>query len=160
METKEIKRVVALLLREGRSLSDIQKELQDKHEVKMTFLDLRLLAAEIEEIDWEFQAEEEAKKEQEAKEAEKKEADDELETENIDDEDDIPGKTVVELSKLARPGAAMCGHVTFASGVKADWFIDQLGRLGLEKNTGQPTPQDIQEFQIELQNALAGGGGL
>jgi len=40
--------------------------------------------------------------------------------------------------------------------VKADWVLDQLGRLGLEKATGKPTPEDIKQFQIELQKKISG----
>jgi hypothetical protein len=48
----EIKLFVAELLNEGLSLSDIQKKLQTEKDVRLTFLDLRLLASELEEIDW------------------------------------------------------------------------------------------------------------
>ena len=66
----------------------------------------------------------------------------------------LRGKTTVELSPLVRPGAIASGSVKFGSGASADWFLDQQGRLGLEKAKGQPDRQDIQEFQIELQKAL------
>jgi hypothetical protein len=71
-------------------------------------------------------------------------------------EEELIGATVVEVSKLVRPGAALSGSVKFASGVKADWVLDQMGRLGLEKPTGKPTPEDIKEFQVELQKKLRG----
>lgn len=61
----------------------------------------------------------------------------------------------VEVSKIARQGTALNGNVTFASGVKTDWFVDQSGKLGLENATGKPTPEDIQEFQVELQKILS-----
>ena len=68
------------------------------------------------------------------------------------------GKTVVEISKLMRPGTALSGSVKFASGSTADWYIDQTGRLGLENLVGnQPTQEDIQQFQVELEKAVYGG---
>ena len=68
------------------------------------------------------------------------------------------GQTVVEISKLMRPGTALSGSVKFASGSTADWYIDQTGRLGLENLVGnQPTQEDIQQFQIELEKAVYGG---
>ena len=68
--------------------------------------------------------------------------------------EDTEGKTVVEVNRLTRPGVAMHGSVKFASGAKADWILDQMGRVGFEKSEGSPTPEDIQEFQEELQKSL------
>ena len=57
-----------------------------------------------------------------------------------------------------RPGTALSGSVKFASGSTADWYIDQTGRLGLENLVGnQPTQEDIQQFQVELEKAVYGG---
>ena len=68
------------------------------------------------------------------------------------------GRTVVEVSKLMRPGTALSGTVKFASGSTADWYIDQTGRLGLENLQGErPTQEDIQQFQAELERAVYGG---
>ena len=106
----------------------------------MTFLELRLLASEIENIDW-------TKNE---KEIEQKKED----KENSEETEEASGKTVVEINRLARPGIAMHGTVKFASGASADWILDQAGRLGFEKSDGKPTPEDIQEFQEELQKSL------
>ena len=61
------------------------------------------------------------------------------------------GKTTVELSPIAKPGTVANGSVKFGSGVTADWYLDQTGRLGLTNNTGKPTETDIMEFQEELQ---------
>ena len=60
----------------------------------------------------------------------------------------------MEINRLTRPGVAMHGSVKFASGASADWILDQTGRLGFEKSEGKPTPEDIQEFQEELQKSL------
>ena len=156
MQKEEIKKIVASLLNKGVSLSDIQKQLQSEHQVRMTFLDLRMLASEIESVDWSKQkADVAAKKAEEkaAEEAKKKE-----EAKALGDEDEPAeglGKTVVEVSKLTRPGAIANGSVKFASGAKADWIIDQYGRLGLDKPVGEPTKDDIKEFQAELQKIIS-----
>ena len=42
------------------------------------------------------------------------------------------------------------GPVKFASGASGEWVIDEFGRLGLDKVSGQPTENDIAEFQTEL----------
>lgn len=155
MQKEEIKSLVATLLNKGISLSDIQKQLQSEHAVKMTFLDLRLIASEIESVDWSKQkADMNAKKAEEKAKEEKKKKETNLE----DVEEDIGGgKTVVEVSKLTRPGSVANGSVKFASGAKADWVLDQYGRLGLDKPEGEPTPEDLKEFQAELQKLLSHG---
>src|SRR5262245_11844311 len=57
----------------------------------------------------------------------------------------------------ARPGVVVSGGVTSSDGTKAEWSLDQLGRLGVvPKQQGyKPAPADVQEFQAELQNELA-----
>ena len=148
----QIKIFISELLNEGISLSDIQKRLASEHNYKTTFLELRLLAAELEDIDWTKQ-----KADVEAAEAAKK-AEEEKSKEKDAEPVDSDGKTVVEVSKLKRPGALANGTVKFASGITADWVLDQMGRLGLENNSGEPNEQDIQEFQMELQNVLSKSG--
>jgi len=150
MDNTEVKLYVAELLNQGVSLSDIQKKLQTEKNVKMTFFDLRLLASELKAVDWSKQkADIEAQKAKEKAEAEK------IKEGNKSDKE-TTNKTVVELSRLARPGAVANGSVRFGSGAKADWVIDQHGRLALEKAEGEPTKEDIREFQKELQKILSG----
>ena len=53
----------------------------------------------------------------------------------------------------------MSGDVTFSSGLKAQWHLDQFGRIGLvpEQEGAQPSQEEVQEFQMELQRQLQGG---
>ena len=160
MDRNEIKKTVLEGLQKGLTLTDIQKTLHEKGEI-ITFLDLRLLASELENLDWKTLAgEKEPPKKEAAITKENEEVDAELEGAESDeisgDKGEWSGATVIEVSKLVRPGAALSGSVKFASGVKADWVLDQMGRLGLEKPTGKPTPEDIKEFQVELQKKLQG----
>jgi len=66
----------------------------------------------------------------------------------------------VTVDQLARPGAIVSGHVTFSDGQKAEWYLDQTGRLGVvtEKQGYKPTAADVQQFQIALQQELAKHG--
>jgi len=149
MKQDEIKLLVSEHLNNGQSLSDIQKLLKNDHNIKMTFLDLRLLAAELEEIDWskqkaDIQADKEKKKAEEDKIKEKEQEATEV------------GKTVVKVDKVKRPGSMANGTVKFASGASAEWILDQTGRLALDNQCGEPTPDDVQEFQVELQSILQG----
>ena len=160
MDDMTIKRFVAQKLQEGIKLSDIQNLLADELDCRMTFLDLRLLAAELEDVDWSQFDPKEKKAEEapapaapaadEATPAAEPAADPAAEAAPA-----AAGNTVVELSRLSRPGAMAHGTVTFASGVTAEWLIDEMGRLGLDKVSGQPTEQDIQEFQVELRKLFS-----
>ena len=80
-----------------------------------------------------------------------------------------PGQTIpgqgkggisISVDTLARPGAMVSGNVTFSDGMSATWYLDQMGRLGLAaKQQGyRPSPADLQEFQIALENELAKAG--
>src|SRR6185369_4369339 len=66
------------------------------------------------------------------------------------------GSVSVSVDRVARPGALVSGSVSFSDGNAAAWHLDQLGRLGIvPKQQGyRPTQQDLQAFQIELQNQL------
>jgi hypothetical protein len=71
-----------------------------------------------------------------------------------------PGSTQsvsVTVDQIARPGALVSGKVTFSDGQKADWSLDQMGRLALaaQQKGYRPSQADVQEFQMALQNELA-----
>lgn len=133
-------------LDQGVSLSDVQKLLASELGIRMTYLDLRLLAADLK-VNWDKQ--------------EKHKSDDEMDISKLPakDADAVPS-TKVTVSKLARPGVAMSGDVEFLSGAKGEWFLDNRGRLGFQAAEGssQPTEDDLEDFQVVLQSKLSGGG--
>ncbi len=143
MEKQAIKELVAREVNNGKSLSEIQKILSDEYDEKITFLDLRVLASELEDVQWD-QKEENA-------------ADDDRDEQEQEEEQTPDQGTVVEVSKLVRPGAVASGTVKFASGASAEWILNHSGQLGLDKVVGTPTESDIQEFQVELQKAFSQG---
>ena len=179
MTHDEIKAFIADRTREGNSLSRIQDMLAEQG-VKMTFMELRLIASEIETTFWK-QAEpepepaaEEKKPEQAAAAPADGGADDFPEDAPAGDalppeEEPAPadapvadgeaaprGVTTVTLDQLARPGFLATGGVKFGSGASGSWCLDQMGRLMFEKLEGKPDRQDLQEFQLELQRMFAG----
>ena len=165
MDQKQIKEFIAQKVPEGLSLSKIQDMLKAQG-VHITFMELRLLASEIEEQVWKQNEKDEpaAPPEQAAAgpaEDEMPGAQDEAEPSPVpmaapSDAPAAPrGKTTVELSKIARPGAAASGSVKFGSGATAEWLIDQFGRLSLDNPSGKPDQQDIKEFQMELQKLFS-----
>lgn len=147
MNNEERNRLIAAKLEAGLSLSDVQKLLAEEHGVTMTYLDLRLLAADLE-VNWQ--------KHDEASPREAKT----VAPPDLSAAEETVSRTQISVSKVIRPGAAMSGDVEFASGAKAEWFVDAMGRLGLNPAPGssRPTEQDLQEFQAELQRKISGGG--
>jgi hypothetical protein len=63
----------------------------------------------------------------------------------------------VQLDQLARPGAVVSGKVTFSDGNVAEWYFDQMGRLGLvpQKPGYRPPAADLQQFQSLLDRELS-----
>lgn len=145
MDIAERNRFIALKLNEGLSLAEVQKVLVEEHGLSLTYLDLRLLAAELE-VDW--------------KKHDKEKPASTPVTASLEDAESAEPATKVTVSKLVRPGASMSGEVEFASGGRAEWYVDAYGRLGLNQPEGSPKPteQDLREFQVELQRKLTGQG--
>ena len=178
MTHDEIKAFIADRTREGNSLSKIQDMLAEQG-VKMTFMELRLIASEIETTFWK-QAEPEAEPAPEEKKPEQAAAPADAAADADSFQEDVPadetlpadepapadtpasdGKatprsvTTVSLDQLARPGFLATGGVKFGSGASGSWCLDQMGRLMFEKLEGKPDRQDLQEFQLELQRMFA-----
>ena len=170
MNNEQIKQFVAERVAQGVSLSKIQDELTAQ-QVKITFMELRLIASEIDMEELEkLDKKAEVKKEESAPAASPAAPAEEVPAEEpaapaaeevpaeepaAPAEDAPRGPTVVEISKLAMPGTAMNGNVKFGSGVTADWFLDQMGRLALDKvEGGKPNEKDMEEFIAELKKML------
>jgi hypothetical protein len=62
----------------------------------------------------------------------------------------------VQVDQLARPGAVVSGKVTFSDGNQAEWYFDQMGRLGLvpQQPGYRPPAADLQQFQAALDSEL------
>jgi len=63
----------------------------------------------------------------------------------------------VQVDQLARSGAVVSGKVTFSDGNMAEWYFDQMGRLGLvpQKPGYRPPQSDLQQFQSLLDRELS-----
>lgn len=69
----------------------------------------------------------------------------------------LGGNVSVTIDTITRPGSMVSGKVTFSDKKTADWYLDQYGRLGMapaEKGY-RPSQMDVMAFQTELQNQLA-----
>ena len=69
------------------------------------------------------------------------------------------GKLSISVDQTPAPGSMLSGYARFNSGAKAHWFLDEMGRLGVEPELGssKPTQKDMQEFTVELKRMLQRG---
>ena len=142
-DSMEMKKFLAAEIAAGKSLSDIQTLLNEKFGVRLTYMDVRIMASELDNIDWTSR-------------------DPVKPAEPVEDVTKVPaqtapagdGTTVVEVNQVVRAGALAEGSVRFGSGASGTWIVDQMGRLGFDKLNGEPTEKDIQEFQVELRKVL------
>ena len=67
------------------------------------------------------------------------------------------GGVSVNVDQVTRPGALVSGKVTFSDGQKADWYLDQMGRLGVvpQQQGYKPSQADVQQFQLALESEMA-----
>lgn len=155
----------------GASLDEIQKRLRAEFDVHMTYLDLRLLVADLPQPVEDERAEERAA---EAKELPQSERAASAATTDLDDplpgerptrydldapdaDEGIPKPDVaVELDALTIPGTMASGDVTFSDGTKGKWYLSQDGRLGLGNcpEGYRPSPEDAALFQSRLMSLL------
>ena len=175
MTHDEIKAFIADRTREGHNLSKIQDMLAEQG-VKMTFMELRLIASEIETSFWQkADPAPEPAPEAETPAQEDASADTDNFPPDEDAEGQLPpddasagdtptadggepaprGRTTVTLDQVQRPGFMATGTVSFGSGAKGLWGLDQMGRLRVEPTEGKPDQLDIQDFQLELQRMFA-----
>lgn len=139
----------------GDGLSEIQKKLDSEMNVKVTYLELRFLiddlGVKLPEIEPEVEDSGEDSGEEEAE-----PLDDDVETAASGDD------AVVSISALQRPGALISGTVSFAGGETAEWWLDQMGQLGMNpKNEDfRPNEKQMMSFQKELQRVVQEKGGL
>jgi hypothetical protein len=141
MTNEERKPIVRQLLKEGRTLSEIQDFLRKEKNDSITYMELRLLLSEMPDAKL---PEKEAPKPAVLPPEPKPEA------------QPAVGKLSISVDQMPAPGSMLSGYARFASGAKAHWFLDEMGRLGLEPELGseKPTQKDTQEFSTELRRML------
>jgi hypothetical protein len=142
MTNDERKPIVRQLLKEGRSLSEIQDHLRTERNDSITYMELRLLLSEM----------------PDAKLPEK-ELPKQPAIQTVTTETKTASKLSISVDQTPAPGAMLSGYARFASGAKAHWFLDEMGRLGVEPELGssKPTQKDMQEFTAELKKLLQQG---
>jgi hypothetical protein len=153
-------KAVAQWAADGATLNEIQDRLKQEFSLTLTYMDARLLLMElgVKLIDKpkEKLPEEVAKPAPE--ESPPEDAGDFNEADMMPPEAPAEGQGNVSLSidQIAIPGTMVSGKATFSDGKTANWYLDQMGRLGLRAPEPgyQPPPADIPTFQRELQRLL------
>jgi hypothetical protein len=133
----------------GAKLSEVQNRLNQEFGLKLTYMETRFL---VDDLKLTPKDPEPPKTEKlPAAELQKPSAEKKLPAEapNADN-------VAVTVDQIARPGAIASGKVTFSDGQKAEWYLDQMGRLGVipGQQGYKPSAADVQEFQMALQEQL------
>ena len=147
---------VAEWIAEGMKLSEIQNRLAAELDVRMTYMDVRLLVDDLKLTPKDIEPPKPIAP-LAPPDAPPQNAATPLKVEKEPAPEKSLGGVAVSVDQLARPGAVVSGKVTFSDGQKADWYIDQTGRLALAPQQAgyRPAPGDVQQFQATLETELS-----
>jgi len=155
LDESQRQRVTAWIL-QGAKLSEIQTRLAEEFGLRLTYMEVRFL---VDDLKLTPKDPEPPKTAEPLPAATPKPADTKNPAKVDGDETSPPsaGKVSVTVDQLTRPGAIASGKVAFSDGQNADWYLDQMGRLGVvpKKQGYKPSAADVQQFQTALQNELA-----
>jgi hypothetical protein len=149
---------VAAWIADGMKLSEIQNRLGSELGVRMTYMDVRLLVDDLKLTPKDIDPPKPIVPVTPPTDAQPTPAAAPLKAESAPaPAGTLGGGVSVAVDQLARPGSVVSGKVTFTDGKKADWYIDQTGRLGLAPQEAgyRPPAADVQQFQIALEAELA-----
>ena len=149
------KQTLAAWVESGMSLHEIQDAIAREWQGNLTYLEVRFLLDD-NNLVLQPKKEREAAAREAAAQAKPGEPEDGHFTAVDEGPAAIPGRVHVSLSPVQRPGSVMSGTVTFSDGERAQWQLDQMGRLGLipERSGYRPSQEDVADFQTELQTLV------
>lgn len=140
--TDSQKAAVAAWVQEGKSLADVQNQLREEFGISLTYMDVRFLVDDLDIT---------------VEEPEEPEAEDSEAAEAPVEEPELAGGVHVEVNPVTPPGALVAGTVRFSDGKSLGWQLSAAGQLGLVPGDDpdyRPSPEDVQEFQTQLQEVL------
>lgn len=155
--TDEQRQRVSAWISEGAKLSEIQSRLASELGVKLTYMEARFLVDDLKLVPKDPEPPKTAAPPASPPPAQPAAAP----SGPLDPDEVLPpvggGKVTVTVDQITRPGSLVSGKVTFSDGQGADWYLDQMGRLGVvPKQQGyKPAAADVQNFQVALQQELA-----
>lgn len=146
----------------GEGLSEIQRLLAEELEIRVTYLETRFLLEDLSiELLPEPEPEPEPAEEEGAAEGEgPSEPEAPGDGETLGEGGEGGGDVSVVVDQVQRPGAIVSGKVTFSGGQKASWWLDQMGRLGMDADDPdyRPSESELMDFQRELQKTIQSSG--
>ncbi|NLT70069.1 MAG: hypothetical protein GXX91_05175 [Verrucomicrobiaceae bacterium] len=152
---------------EGDGLPEIQKKLRDEFALRITYLETRFL---LEDLKIELKPEpvpepEPEEAEPSPEEAEPAAGDAGAGDEGADGTGNADGEAgaasvTVSVDSVLRPDAIISGKVDFGGGNVTAWWLDQLGRLGMDpvESGFRPSEAQILAFQDELRAVIQKSG--
>ena len=158
--TETQRQKVSVWIGEGLKLSEIQSRLASEFGVTLTYMEARFLVDDLKLVPKDPEPPKAPLPDPAKTPAAAPAASAEAAAPGLPGDDVLPpvsGKVAVTVDQITRPGALLSGKVTFSDGQLADWYVDQMGRLGVvAKQAGyKPTSADAQEFQLLLQQEAA-----
>jgi hypothetical protein len=139
---------------EGDGFPEIQRKLREEYEIRITYLETRFL---LEDLKIELKPTPEPVVEAPLEEPV---AEPEAESSDAPDEPAEEGQAKVSMDTVLRPGAILSGKVDFGGGHTASWWLDQMGRLGMDASDPafQPSEAQMITFQSELRALIQRSG--
>ncbi len=150
--TSEQKQAVSEWIAQGLSLSDIQKLLKERFQLSPTFMEVRFMVLD---LDLKLKEQEHSFAAKAAVDLKNAPQDAPDAFEPVED-DALAGGVTVEIDRIKKPGAMISGSVRFSDGVKANWMLDQFGRVALDASQPgyRPSQEDLMAFQQEIGRKL------
>ena len=141
--TDSQKTTVSTWIADGKSLAEVQGLLREEFFISMTYMEVRFLVDDLNIVFTEPEPEV---------------------TKDVDAQAEVPelaeiqpAGVTVDVDAIPRPGALVNGSVVFSDGVKLGWQLSSTGQLGLipgDDADYRPNPEDLQNFQDQLQDVL------
>lgn len=148
---EEQKKKVAEWISDGLSLSEIQDRMGTQWNIRMTYMEARMLIGDLQLLpkDPVVPAPEKPAEQETAQ-----------EEQPADAAGEALGTVSVTTDTIARPGAMISGRVTFSDGQTGMWHLDQFGRFNLIPPVPgyKPSEEDIQKIQPLLDRELSKAG--
>lgn len=121
--------------------------LLQEYKISLTYMDVRFLVDDLDLAVVEPETEENSESPDDAKPA--------ADAEVVEEGD---GGVNVDVDAIMRPGSLVSGTVKFSDGITLGWQLSASGQLGLipdeDKPEYRPKPEDLEQFQTQLQEVL------
>lgn len=146
---REQKEALVSWLKDGLTLSKLQKKMVASFSLHITYMELRLLLDDLNIDLKEYEVE---------KPSQKTSSHNSLESIGQNSSSGVS----VYVEKIARPGALISGTVTFSDEKSIEWQLDSIGQLGLisADQEYQPPGDDMPIFEEKIKEAIRNVQGM